>query len=239
LSPDFLRDNILLFGPGFVFVKLVYLFGEQHRRLEWEWVAYSLIFGLLFAAGADWAATGTMPTQVPSSQDTSNAALRFAMAILFAVVVIAIWRNVRHSGWRFAPFVRMSLSDSAWDFVLDRAAHGKCGVAVTVKRTDDEGKERETSFYGTLAAFGYETAEAEPIVSLNCVSRWDPVAGKYVRLSRQKGDGMVFHRDQILRMRIVAPESGPPGWRIRLERWSQTRRVQAAKGEQDKSQVSS
>lgn len=225
MSVDFLRDNLLLFGPGFLFAKLVYLFGEQHRRLEWEWLIWSLLAGLPIALSAEWLATGSWPAAVPSAGDPAQALLRFAIAIVSAIAVAAIWRSVRHwSVWPL-PFIRRSLSDSAWDLVLDAAHSQGCGVAVTVERTDDQGRRRETSFYGWLAAFGYEAASAEPIVFLKDVWRWDATAHQYVRLPGDEAglDGMVFHRDKILRLRLYPPRSQQtPRHRIRMW-WSRNR----------------
>ncbi len=155
MNPDFIRDNILLFGPGFAFVKLVYLFGEQHRRLEWEWLVWSLVAGLPIAFAARWIATGVVPTEIPSASDPANAIARFSIAVGAAAVVVVIWRLIRHSSYWPVRFVRRSLSDSAWDLVLDRAVNDGCGVAVTVDRTDDQGKTGEASYYGSLGAFGY------------------------------------------------------------------------------------
>lgn len=206
MTVDFLRDQILLFGPGFVFAKLVYLFGEQHRRLEWEWLVWSLVASLPIAFSAQWISTGVWPSAIPAAGDPAQAIPRFGIAIASAVVIATIWRSVRH--WSIWPirFVRRSLADSAWDLILDEAHHQGCGIAVTVKRIDDDGVERERSYYGTLAAFGYETADAEPIVYLKDVRRSEPGAG-YVRLPGDDAgrDGMIFHRDGILRMRLVAP----------------------------------
>jgi hypothetical protein len=222
LSPDFIRDNILLFGPGFVFVKLVYLFGEQHRRLEWEWLVWSLVAGVPIAYSAEWWVSGAIPAAIPSVVDPAHAVARFAIAIVAAVVLIVVWRVIRHSGLWPIRFLRRSLSDSAWDLVLDKAVHDGCGVAVTVERTDDAGNKSEASFYGFLGAFGYEAAAAEPVVFLRWVSRWDPTVGEsgsYVRLSRAEGEGMIFHRDKILRMRLVAPDEPRPSRWTRLKAW--------------------
>lgn len=217
MSIDFVRDNVLLFGPGFVFAKLVYLFGEQHRRLEWEWLVWSLIAGLPIAFAAEVVTTGVWPDSIPSATMLDAHALaRFGIAVGAALLIAAFWRNTRHSAWPPIHFIRRSLSDSAWDLVLDRAVHDRCGVAVTVERTDDAGSKGEASFYGTLAAFGYETADAEPVVFLKGVSRWDKTVGAYVRLSRTPSEGMVFHRDSILRMRLVAPSAPRPGIRARF-----------------------
>ena len=207
MNPDFLRDNILLFGPGFLFVKLVYLFGEQRRRLEWEWVVWSLVAGLPISFGAEWIATGQVPSSVPSTTDPAHAILRFGLAIVAAALVVIGWRLTRHSGRWPMPFLRRSLSDSAWDMALDEAAHKGSGVALTVARIDDDGVEGEVSFYGNLKRFGYEAASAEPILVLSYVSRWSPDAGTYVALSRSPDDMMVFHRDRVLRMRIWSKQS--------------------------------
>jgi hypothetical protein len=203
LSPDFIRDNVLLFGPGFVFTKLIYLFGQQHRRQEWEWLVWSLITGLPIAFVAEAIATQSWPESVPTTQDVTHAALGFVVAIVGGLVVAWAWRHLRHLRLRPFPFVLRSISDSAWDFVLDRAHHDGCGLAVTVAYTTDEGKTTEMSYLGALSAFGYEAASAEPIVALRDVQRWNGETKAWQPMA-PTGNRMIFNRDKILRMRIVS-----------------------------------
>lgn len=212
MTSDFVRDNILLFGPGFIFTKLIYLFAQQHRRLEWEWVIWSLITGVPIALAAMLPAVLAWPAFVQTSTAPFMTdkpwvvSLRFAIAVGAGLSIAWAWRRFRFSSGP-VRFVRRALSDSAWDLLLDTAHSDACAVEVTVPRTDDNGETREAAYYGKLAAFGYEAASAEPIVALSYVSRWIGVEG-YVKLGRDQ-DKVVFHRDKIVRMRLLMP---PPDY---------------------------
>lgn len=207
MNTEFLIDNIVLLGPGFIFVKVVYLFGEQHRRLEWEWIVWSILASLPIAALSDLILAAPIGGPVPL--DVATAVTRFTVAIVGGIAVAYFWRRYRHASNRLMRFVRHSLSDSAWDLVLDNALREGCGVAITTERIDDNGHSGETSFYGRIATFGYETAGAEPIVFLKDVSRWDAAKAAYVHLGGDERDGMLFHRSQIRRVRIWAPRDEP------------------------------
>jgi hypothetical protein len=201
LNTEEVLNNILLLGPGFVFVKLFYLFGQQHRRLEWEWVVWSVLASLPIAGVA--ALVLSVPIKGPLPYEVAEAATRFALAVGGGLLLAYWWRTHLHSKNRLIRIARRSVLDSAWDLVLDNAYHDGYGIAVTVERIDDEGKVGEASYYGSLAAFGYEAAQAEPILFMKDVSRWDPSKG-YVRLGDHR-DGMLFHRDRIRRVRVYAP----------------------------------
>jgi hypothetical protein len=164
LSPDDLVSNIVLLGPGFIFVKVVYLFGEQHKRLDWEWLVWSVLASLPIAGATDVLLSPKLQGPLPFEfvQGTTH----FALALVAGSAVAYLWRTHRHNQHPLVRFVRHSLADSAWDVVLDNALRDGCGVAVTVERPNDAGVTTEASYYGRLATFGYETAGAEPIVFL-------------------------------------------------------------------------
>lgn len=191
-------------GPGFIFVKVVYLFGEQHKRLDWEWLVWSVLASLPIAGATDVLLSPKL--QGPLPFEFVQGTTRFALVLVAGSAVAYLWRTHRHNQHPLVRFVRHSLADSAWDVVLDNALRDGCGVAVTVERPNDAGVTTEASYYGRLATFGYETAGAEPIVFLKGVSKWDSAEGKYVPLAGDKRDGLLFHRDEIKRMRIWAPK---------------------------------
>lgn len=183
-------------APGFVALKFVYVFGGQHRRLEWEWAIWSAVLGLLLTAltplmlGLFTSLRGTLPAE------SVEIVTRYVLAVLFGATVAFVWERFKGSDREWCRKVVRFLSDSAWDFVLDQADRKGRGVEVVT----EDGNKGEVNYYGTIDTFGQEVAEAEPWVYLTYVSRWE--GGGY----KQMKDGTVgvfLHRAHIKRMRFI------------------------------------
>jgi hypothetical protein len=188
-------------GPGFVLLKVVYMFGGQHRRLEWEWVVWSVIAGLFLSPVATLLAGLFSFLQGPFPRDGVEIATRFALAVAGGGGLAYGWSRVKQSEAEGARRLVRYIGDSAWDFVLDEANRKDRGVEVT---TEQDGK--EVSYYGSLDTYGQEVADAEPWLYLTFLYRWQDGRG-YVPLAEQTV-GMLFHRDQIKRLRFI--ERGQP-----------------------------
>lgn len=194
--------TILLLGPGFVFLKALALSGGQHHRLQWEWVVWSVLASVPIAAGT----AGLMDAFAqPSNSGIAEweAGLRFLFAATLGVVAGLMWSSARRSRWRWMHRVYRAVMDSAWDLALDDASRktpeGRTyGVEVTI----EEGG-APVLYYGTLAAFGYERAKAEPWVYLTFVQRWEGEQLGYREL--EVTEGLLAHRDQIERLRVIRP----------------------------------
>ena len=205
MNVETVSQSLLLLAPGFVLLKVVNLFGEQHKRLEWEWVVWSLIAALPIAACAA-GLRSALESQIvgpPDRWDAAEVALRFAVAIVVGILVAWAWRRVRGSRRPRAEWLRRVVGDSAWDIVLDDVVRRGQGVEVTVMEGDVP-----VTYYGKLGAFGYESAGAEPWVMLSHVMRWEGDELGHQALDRTAG--LLLHKDSITRMRFIEPEPTEP-----------------------------
>jgi hypothetical protein len=190
-------------APGFVAMKLIYIFGAQRQRPQWEWTVWSVLVGL----GCDVVATWLVGLPIGVDWipiDVGVVVLRFAIALLFAGVVIVAWGLLKHSdegfrAWFKRPdqarvWLRRTLTDSAWDEVVDDAVMHKRWMEVITT-----GPGGETAYRGWLDAGGREDAKAEPWLYLRRVKhRRDP--GGWTEL--EGTHGMLIHRDHITRIRM-------------------------------------
>ena len=134
---------------------------------------------------------------------------RFVLAVILGFVIGRAWVAVRNS--RKPTLVRLyrSVSDSAWDLVLDNATRkdqkGRLlfGIELTINQSG-----AEASYYGKLSAFGYESAAALPWIYITNVNRWEGVDRGYEPLRRT--EGMLFRSDQVQRIRIVRSATVDP-----------------------------
>jgi hypothetical protein len=200
-------------APGFVAMKLIYIFGAQRQRPQWEWTVWSVLVGLACNAVATWVLELRLRVAI-GSDDVALLLNRFGFALLFAGLVILGWGFLKHSdepfrrpvrsssqqgGWFKKPddirvWLRRSLTDSAWDEVVDDAIlHERWMEVIT------SGPDGETAYRGWLHAGGREDAKAEPWLYLRSVKhRKDP--GGWTKL--EGTHGMLIHRDQIKRIRV-------------------------------------
>lgn len=184
-------------GPGFVLLKVLYVFGGQHRRLEWEWLVWSVLFGIVLTAISTAIVSVASFPGGPIPQDAAVVVTSFALAVASGAVLAVLWYRVKGSKRQTARVLVRYVSDSAWDFILDTVNRQDNGVEVT---TEVDGK--EVAYYGSLDTFGQEVAQAEPWLYLTFVYRWEEGKG-YVPLSA-KTVGMLFHRSEIKRLRFIA-----------------------------------
>lgn len=197
MSSSDLALNLALVAPGFVALKIIDLFGGQHRRLEWEWVVWSLVVTLPIA-GIAWAMRQVLALWFAeiTPPDALELVCRFVVAVALGSAVAAAWWAVKRSRARGPRRLVRFLSDSAWDVVLDEAVRDNCGVAVTVT---EGGK--PITFYGTLSAFGYETAGAQPWLFLTHVQQSRGHGSDFHTLEATRG--LLLHKDEITRVRLV------------------------------------
>lgn len=205
MTPKEVADAILLLGPGFVLLKAFALAGGQHQRLQWEWVVWSVLLSIPVATATRWlASTAADRLTIPQLLEWEPVE-RFFVAAAMGVAVGLAWSWVRRSRSSRLRRVYRSAVDSAWDLVLDDATRrapdgGNYGVEATVEIGGVE-----AFYYGTLAAFGYERAKAEPWIYLTYVNRWEGEdKGGYQPMERT--EGLLLNRDQIKRIRIISSE---------------------------------
>jgi hypothetical protein len=210
---DQLLETAGLVAPGFVSMKLIYQFGAQRQRAQWEWTVWSVLVGLACDVVARWIVSWPLGLTFPQA-DVTLVIVRFALALAFAFAAIFIWGLLKHDdqavrSWFKRPdsyrvWLRRLLTDSAWDEVVDDAVLHERWMEVIV--AVDTG---EAAFRGWLHAGGREDSKAEPWLYLRRVkfrddnAVWTEFAGTH---------GMLLHRDQIKRIRVfdtVGRENSP------------------------------
>jgi hypothetical protein len=231
MSPDVIAQYAGLFVPGFLSMKLFYMFGAQRQRLEWEWVAWSVALSLPIAAFADWVA----PTLVPrpfAAEATANPVVRAGLAVAFGLSSAFLWRLVRRSALSPLRQIRMALSDSLWDLVISDALANRRWLCVAV----DEGSD-EQIYMGWPTMAYVEEANAEPWLYLTNVL--EPVrerAGADKNWEPNGMHGLLVHRDHVRRLWIVPGDERQLTWRERL--WpSRTAPVRATMASEPKPEL--
>ena len=158
-----LIEAALFLAPGFLALKLFYLFGAQRPRSQWEWTTWSIIASLPLNAVA-WLAAGLVAVVVarpaspvvaastPWQPDGASVAFALILAGASGLLAALAWRRVRGSENQRAVWLRRELTDSAWDQALEDAHHKERAIAVAL----DDG----TWYRGRLQYGGREDAQA-------------------------------------------------------------------------------
>lgn len=207
MTVDQLLGAAGLLAPGFIAMKLFYVFGAQRQRLQWEWAAWSVLISLPIDAVTQFVKPGLRSMNV--SENLADVAVRLALALLGALLAALIWQLVvKPSDNRYVVKLRRFVTDSAWDEVMDDAvAHQRYLEVVT------EGPSDELTFRGWLSTAGREDAAAEPWLYLRQVLHKQDQDGDWVEL--EGTHGLLIHRDHIKRVRvfetILSDEKPPKG----------------------------
>jgi hypothetical protein len=98
-------DTLRLLVPGFIALKIFYLFGLRTRRSDLEWVIWSVL-----AAAAIDAVVRLIPAGGPTLL------IAVALAVLFGLAAAVLWRLVASR----RPAIRERSARMAWDAVLSK-----------------------------------------------------------------------------------------------------------------------
>jgi hypothetical protein len=199
-----IRDAAVLLIPGFLALKLFYLFGAQRPRSQWEWTTWSV----LVSFPIDWSVRALGPNAAAwlhVEPATVDVVLRLVAAIGLAAAAVLVWGLIRASDVTWLVRLRRSVTDSAWDEVLDNAHRKKRWLEVQAVRSGGD-----TRYRGWLDTAGREDAQAEPWVYLRKVTRQAESGGAWTELAGTHG--VLIHRDQIRSIRIFeqGASQGPP-----------------------------
>lgn len=193
LATELLRTAGLL-APGFIAMKLFYVFGAQRQRAQWEWAAWSV----LIALPINWLALMWTPKVIQQTgwaADLADVAVRMGLAVVLAILASVVWQYGIKRRDRAAT-LRRFLTDSAWDDVMDDAVnHGRWLEVITT------GNDKEIAFFGWLSTAGREDNRAEPWVYLVDVRRRDDPSKPWEILPATAG--LMIHRDHIERIRVL------------------------------------
>jgi hypothetical protein len=197
-------------------MKLFYMFGAQRQRLEWEWVAWSVLLSLVI----DALTTAVVQPWLVSRRiepSVADVLARVALALSIAAFGIILWRFIKRSDLGLVVQVRRAMTDSAWDEVLDDSVvHGRW-VQVD---TDVNGHER--SFLGWVRTAGREDANAERWLYLERVCDVTQKVGASEKSSAEDPkelgfQGLLIHRDQVRRLWVLKGQDDgrkpEPWWR--------------------------
>ena len=109
--------GVLFLAPGFLALKLFYLFGAQRVRSQWEWTTWSVIASLPITGVASVLRDQTM---VPRADpDPTEVCLRLLVSVAFGLLAASGWQVVRRSSRTTAARIRTWFGSSAWDEALE------------------------------------------------------------------------------------------------------------------------
>jgi hypothetical protein len=188
---------VLYLGPGFLALKLFYLFGAQRPRSEWEWTTWSAIASIPINLAASLIVPVFGPLSAPFTVDGVHVAVAIVIGLVGGLVAAWAWRRARASTRPFADWLRRQVTDSAWDLALDDAQHAKRAVSVVMSN----GRQ----YRGTLGYAGREDAAASGWLYLQWPARKDPATNKYVEMTNSHG--ILIDRDKVVSMRVYLSAS--------------------------------
>jgi hypothetical protein len=194
LSID-LVDGILFLAPGFLALKIFYLFGAQRPRSQWEWTTWSLIASLPINGLAAYLVSVNLPGLVASVDAVPQPieiAIRMAVAAATGGFAAFTWQKVRSSQNEYVDKLRMAVTDSAWDQALEDAQNAKRAVELFL---DDGARYRGTLRYG-----GREDNAAEGWIYLTYPQVFDEAQGRF--RAAKATHGYLVHRDRVRRIRV-------------------------------------
>jgi hypothetical protein len=194
----------LFLAPGFLALKIFYLFGAQRPRSQWEWTTWSIVASLplngvaaltasALARPASQAAIPTV-TSAPSAwqPDAASIALALVLAVLSGAVLALAWRTVRASDGKRATWLRRELTDSAWDQALEDAHFKERAIVVVM---DDGARYRGKLKYG-----GREDTQAAGWMYLHWPGKRNEKTQEWGRL--RGTHGLLIERSKIRLLQV-------------------------------------
>lgn len=197
-----------LLAPGFIAMKLFYVFGAQRQRSQWEWTTWSVLISLPIdwvarvaapglAGRTDVALTATaLGLPVAAIEPAVDVAVRLALAGGGALAAILAWQYMKRSNHDAVVWFRRALTDSAWDEVTDDAVNRERYVEVVTASPQGD----EVFYRGWLSTVGREDSRAEPWLYLKDVTY--KTRSNAVGKPMEGTDGLLIHREHIKRIRV-------------------------------------
>lgn len=164
IIPEQVALTAALLGPGFVALKVFYIFRAQPGRSQWEWTVWSVLAGLGLAWLVEWPAT-LLAARTGLGLDLVQIGARLLLAVVIGALLGRLWFAIMASPHPRADRLARRLTDSAWDRVFDNVAtHSR---HVVVDTTDD------ATFYGWVNVAGREDTRAHPFIYLTDVKEYN------------------------------------------------------------------
>ncbi len=198
-----LIEAALFLAPGFLALKIFYLFGAQRPRSQWEWTTWSIVASLPLN-GLAWLIAGLIAlvlsrpafpvsaTSTPWQPDGASIALALLLAGLAGLFVAFGWRRVRASDNERAVWLRRQVTDSAWDQALEDAHNKDRPIAVVM----DDG----TRYRGRLRYGGREDAQASGWIYLYWPDKRDERTREWVRI--RGVHGLLVERGKLRMLQV-------------------------------------
>lgn len=183
---------VLFLGPGFLALKLFYLFGAQRPRSEWEWTTWSAIASIPINSAATLVVPLLPQPIAPITSDGQHVAVAMVVGVVSGLALAWTWRRVRESPRAAAAWLRRQVTDSAWDQALEDAQHARRPISVVL----DDGRR----YRGTLGYGGREDAEASGWFYITWPDRGDETTKKYVPMLDTHG--ILIDRDKAASIRV-------------------------------------
>ena len=193
----------LFLAPGFLALKLFYLFGAQRPRSQWEWTTWSVIasFPINGAAAVIRQWTGGIAVTW-TAPDAPQIVMQVVIASGAGLAGALAWRLVRGSKRDVADRIRMAVGVSAWDETLEDAQRHRRQAEVWL-----EDGER---YLGTVRYAGREDNKAEGWLYLTFPEIYDE--GKKAFRHAIGTHGYLVHRDRIKWIRILLTKDEVDPW---------------------------
>ena len=183
--------GLLFLAPGFLALKLFYLFGAQRPRSDWEWAAWSVVASIPISVTARL--VRGVAGEPPEVADPLEVVLRVASAMVLGFGLVGVWYLLNWLPFAWASAFVERLQDSVWDHVLSAEVDAG-GRAVELVLADG------ARYQGTIRWAGREDAGAEPWIYLRYVKVFDAGAGEF--REAEGTHGILVHKDEIRRLRI-------------------------------------
>jgi hypothetical protein len=187
-----LRDAAIALAPGFIALKVFYLFGTQRPRSQWEWVIWSVIASVPIQYVSDEYLTDWATAALPFDDEVAIAVVRIAVALAVGVALSLAWRYIGGTKLGWLQRRQRDVTDSAFDLVIEDAVRNQRVVEIW------PAGDAEPRYRGWIHTFARESAQAVPWMFISRVEErtggaWQRVPGTH---------GYLFHRDNVQRLRV-------------------------------------
>jgi hypothetical protein len=191
-GPGDLVNGLLFLAPGFLALKIFYLFGAQRARSDWEWTAWSVIASIPIVGVAAYLRSLVGPPEI-AAPDPLEVLFRVAVAVAVGGSLVGVWWLIYRAPFPWATALVERVQDSVWDHVIAKEISAGRRVAEIVLADG-------TRYQGTIRHAGREDAGAREFVYLIHPEIFDEATGRFRDALGTRG--ILVHREEIRRIRV-------------------------------------